>query len=244
MLVLAVKGRTEVTLQPLDALTLKDRVIKVIKEAILAGDLQPGARITELKLAGELRIGTTAVREALFELEALGFVARIANKGTFVTQLSPEDAQQIFRVRKELEGLAVELLQERVTEEGLDLLRRHAEGMRCAALASDLDAFYRCDLDFHRTVWRLSENRFLIKSLEQMVVPLFAFFIMRNRRDSRDEMIESVERHFDVLRALSNDIDARKCMEESMQFFWGQAQQLLFNETTGANSTSAPKEVP
>ena len=218
------------TLQPLDAVTLKDRVTAAIKEAILAGSLQPGARVTELKLANELRIGTTAVREALFELESQGFVSRIANKGTFVTQLSPEDAEQIFRVRKELEGLAVELLGERVTAADLSLLRRHAEGMKQAALENDLSSFYRSDLDFHRTLWHLSGNRFLIKSLEQIVVPLFAFFLMRNPPDSRDDLLRSVDRHFGVLQALEDGNDARGCMEESMEFFWRQEQKLLFGE--------------
>ena len=218
-------------LQPIDALTVKDRALAAIQEAILTGKLMPGERIVESKLASELRVGTTPVREALFELESRGFVTRVTNKGTFVTQLSLEDAEQIFRIRAEMEGLAVHLLQERITAADLDLLRRHAWGMRSAAAQNDQAAFYRSDLDFHRTVWHLSGNRFLVKCLEQLVVPLFAFFIMRNPLDTGDDLNASVERHFDVIQALEDGSGARNCMEESMQFFWQQEQRLLFSET-------------
>ncbi len=220
------------SLQPIDSLTVKDRALAAIQEAILSGTLQPGERIVESKLAGELRVGTTPVREALFELESRGFVTRVANKGTFVTRLSLEDAEQIFRMRAELEGFAVQLLQERITPGDLDLLRRHARDMRDAAARSDQAAFYQADLDFHRTLWRLSGNRFLVKCLEQLVVPLFAFFIMRNPLDPGDDLNASVDRHFEVIQALEDRSGARRCLEESMQFFWQQEQRLLFNETT------------
>lgn len=220
------------TLQPIDTLTVKDRVLAAIKQAILTGALQPGERIVESKLAGELQVGTTPVREALFELESLGFVTRVANKGASVTQLTLEDAEQIFRVRAEMEGLAAQLLEERITPADLELLRGHAEAMRSAAAQNDLPAFYRSDLEFHRAVWRLSGNRFLAKCLEQLVVPLFAFFLIRNPLDSRDDLVASVERHFDVIDALANHSGARGCMEESMQFFWRQEQQMLFSHAS------------
>lgn len=229
--------KTSTPLHPLDILTVKEGALAAIQEAILSGALQPGERIVEAKFASQMRVGTTPVREALIELEARGFVRRVANKGTFVTQFSPEDAEQAFRVRREMEGLATELLQERVTSADLELLRGQVHGMRTAAEQSDLAGFYRSDLDFHRALWRLSGNRFLVDCLEQIVVPLFAFFIMRNPRNSADELIVSVERHLAVAQALADHSDARRFMEESMQLFWRQEKQLLFSRTvrdTGA----------
>src|SRR5215218_8861306 len=109
---------------PLRRVVLKDRVSELIKDAILSGKLEAGDRIVEMKLAADLAVGTTAVREALFELEAQGFVTRFTNKGTFVTKLSKEDVAQILTVRRELEGLAVQLLEERATEEHIVSMRR------------------------------------------------------------------------------------------------------------------------
>jgi len=54
-----------------------------------------------LRLAKQLGVGITAVREALFELERTGLVTRIPRKGSFITKMSAEEAKQIFRVRKD-----------------------------------------------------------------------------------------------------------------------------------------------
>jgi DNA-binding GntR family transcriptional regulator len=54
--------------------------------------------------------------------------------------------------------------------------------MREGARKSQLRAFYRAELEFHRTIWSLSGNRHLAKALENAVVPPFAFFIRNNPR--------------------------------------------------------------
>ncbi len=213
---------------PVQRLVLKDRVSKLIKDAILSGKLQPGDRIVEMRLAADLGVGTTAVREALFELEAQGFVTRMTNKGTFVTQLSKEDVAQILTVRGELEGLAAQLLEQRATAENIILLRRIVDEMREAAERSDLQKFYRADLEFHRTIWMLSGNRHLAKALDITVVPLFAFFIMKNPSDSVSELLASAEWHGRVVEAIANRDNARGCMESALQFFNEQARWMLF----------------
>src|SRR5688572_27557381 len=108
-------SRKRIEAAPLRRVVLKDRVAELIKDAILTGKLEPGDRIVEMKLASDLGVATTSVREALFELESQGFVTRFTNKGTFVTQLAGEDIAQILRVRHELEGLAAELAEQQVT---------------------------------------------------------------------------------------------------------------------------------
>ena len=207
---------------------LKDRVSELIKSAILSGKLEPGDRIVEMKLAADLGVGTTAVREALFELEAQGFVTRLTNKGTFVTELSKDDVAQILSVRRELEGLAVQLLEQRATEKDIALLRGIVGEMREAARHSNLQNFYRSDLEFHRTIWALSGNRHLAKALDITVVPLFAFFIMKNPSDSVSQLLESADWHGRVVEAIANREDARACMESALRFFNEQERWMLF----------------
>jgi DNA-binding GntR family transcriptional regulator len=212
---------------PLKKLSLKDRVADVIRESILAGKLESGDRIVELKLAKDLGIGTTAVREALLELESEGFVTRLANKGTFVTRLNLEEIEQSFRVRRDLEGLAIELFQQRATAADIVALETLVDQMRAAATTGDLDRFYQVDLEFHRAIWNFSGNRPLVKCLNVMVVPLFAFFIMKNRKDSKEHFLVSVEKHSGIVRSLRKGENARACMESSITFFWEQEEQLL-----------------
>jgi DNA-binding GntR family transcriptional regulator len=226
---IAVKSYKQLNDVPLRRVVLKDRVSELIKNAILSGRLEAGDRIVEMKLAADLGVGTTSVREALFELEAQGFLTRLTNKGTFVTQLSKEDVSDILTVRRELEGLAVQLLEQCATEENVGSLREIVGRMKAFAIESDLEAFYRADLEFHRTIWSLSGNRHLAKALDITVVPLFAFFIMKNPSDSVAQLIASAEWHARVVEAIANKDNARACMESALKFFNEQECWMLFD---------------
>jgi DNA-binding GntR family transcriptional regulator len=210
--------------------TLRHRIVEVIRQAITSGDLGPGDRIVELQLAKQLGVGNTAVREALFELERAGLVTRIPNKGSFITKMTLEDALQIFRVRKELESLAVELALERISAPDLNALQGFVNGMKTAAETSDFERFYQNDIEFHRTLWRLSQNRYLANVLETLVVPLFAFFLIRTRMDYRVDLLGSAQRHHQLLETIRNGHGVRDRMIASLdssEIFWEQAGRTL-----------------
>jgi DNA-binding GntR family transcriptional regulator len=211
---------------PIKPVTLRHRIVEVIRQAITSGDLGPGDRVVELQLAKQLGVGNTAVREALFELERAGLVTRIPNKGSFITKMTWEDAQQVFRIRKELESLAVELAVERISAADLDTLQGFVDGMRTAAETSDFERFYQNDIEFHRTLWRLSQNRYLTNILETLVVPLFAFFLIRTRLDYRVDLLGSARRHHQLLDTIRDGHGVRDRMIASLdssEFFWEQA---------------------
>jgi DNA-binding GntR family transcriptional regulator len=215
---------------PIRPVTLRHRIVEIIRQAITSGDLGPGDRVVELRLAKQLGVGNTAVREALFELERAGLVTRIPNKGSFITRMTWEDAQQIFRIRKELESLAVELALDHMSPPDLETLQGFVNGMKAAAETSDFERFYQNDLEFHRTLWRLSQNRYLASSLETLVVPLFAFFLIRTRLDYRVDLLGSAQRHHQLLETIRNGHAVRDRMIASLdssELFWEQAGRTL-----------------
>jgi DNA-binding GntR family transcriptional regulator len=186
---------------------LTDQVSDVIKHQIFVGELSPGDRVVEQKIARELGVGQNAVREALIELSHMGFVRRVPNIGTFVTKLSRADAEKISQVRTSLEGLVVDLVAQRFREEDLDISGAEdlLQKMRKSASRGDLVTFYDYDLQFHRLLWGLSDNEYLSQMLEQIVVPLFAFFLILNNPVERtDYLQEAIDHHENVLHALSN----------------------------------------
>lgn len=77
--------------------------------------LAPGQRLIERELVEMTGVSRTSVREALRELEAEGLVTAIPNKGTVVTNVSAEEARQLYQVRSVLEGLAGRLFVENAT---------------------------------------------------------------------------------------------------------------------------------
>lgn len=179
----------------------RDQVVTSFKEAILSGIIQPGESIVESKVAQQLGAGIPLVREALLELEHQGYVQKVPYKGTTVTKLERRDVEKIFRLRVDLESLAIEWAKENVTPTDIEELRNITAKMKAGALALDLDQFYQNDLDFHRKLWEMSGNEYLVECLERIVVPLFAFFLMKDRR-ARESYLLSAAQHEKIVESL------------------------------------------
>src|ERR1700761_7392503 len=91
-------------------ISLKDKAVQSIREAIERGELQSGETLTELGLARKLGVGQPTIREALLELEFLGFIERQGPRKTRVTRLTRQAIHDIYLVRMRLETLAAELV--------------------------------------------------------------------------------------------------------------------------------------
>lgn len=160
------------------SVSLRDKVITCLKEAIFSGKLAPGDAIVERHLAQQMKIGTPAVREALVVLNEQGFVRRVANTATYVNSYTVDEVRELYQLRVEFEHLALKWAKLRVTEQDLAGLEQLIDTMAAAAADKEVRRFYELDLEFHRACWQLSNNRFLVRSLENLVPPLFAFVLM------------------------------------------------------------------
>src|SRR6185295_10573705 len=107
--------------------------------AILNGVIQPGEPVVESKVAQQLGAGIPLVREALIELEYQGYVQKVPYKGTTVTRLERGDVEKIFRLRVELESLAIEWAKESASPADIEDLRGITEKMKKGAQALNLD---------------------------------------------------------------------------------------------------------
>mgnify|MGYP003288124040 FL=1 len=218
-------------LELIQPISKRDQVIRALKEAILSGTIQPGASIVETKVAQQLGAGVPLIREALIELEHQGFVQRTPYKGTTVTKLGPTDIKRIFRLRVELEALAIEWAKENITEADLESLRQTIRNMERAAVDVDLTLFYEADLAFHRKIWDLSDNPYLTDALERVVVPLFAFFLMKTSR-RRNSYVESASMHAAIVEALpqKSAAELREMVKQSLAGWKDEMLELLFSE--------------
>jgi DNA-binding GntR family transcriptional regulator len=212
----------------------KNQVVQAIKDAILAGSISPGEQIVESKLAQELGSGIPLVREALIELEHHGFVQKTPYKGTIVTKLGPREIREIFQLRVELEALAVEWARDRVTPGDIEDLQKLIRRMEQSAADLDLGQFYLVDLEFHRKLWGLSGNSYLADVLERVVVPLFAFFVMKTRRE-RESYVESAAMHGQIVEAMASKTasEVGDLMRESLMRWKDDMLKLLFSEGDG-----------
>ena len=141
--------------------TLKDRIADHVLEAVLTGALPPGTRIVETQLAKQMDVAQTSVREALHDLVNQGLLVKRVNRDTLVRTLTDIDLEKLFRLRVELEGLAVELAHSKIMEKALEPLYATVEQMRRAARVKNIPEFYRHDLLFHKQLGTLADNEFL-----------------------------------------------------------------------------------
>ena len=98
------------------AAPLRHSVTESIRNAIAAGVFKAGARLPERDLCAMTGVSRTLVREALRQLESEGLINVVAHRGPVVSRVTPEQAEGIYQVRIELEGLASQLFAERASE--------------------------------------------------------------------------------------------------------------------------------
>jgi DNA-binding GntR family transcriptional regulator len=198
---MTISGMIFKRLQPVSK---KVRVVAALKDAIVSGTLQSGDQIVEVKLAQEFGVGQGLIREALIELEYQGFVQRSPFAWTQVTTLTNEDARDIFDIRIEVEPLAFDLAARRASQEERSELSDLVAKARQGVASGELDVFFENHLAYRRRIWHLSGNRFLTETLERLVAPLYALYLMRadfNREGLIETIHDCIRHQEDTLRA-------------------------------------------
>lgn len=160
--------------QPLkDSATLRTHTVEVLTDAIFTGKIKPGERLNESQLSRELGISRAPVREALQQLQEQSLIVNVPRRGMFVVNLDEADIQEINSLRVILEAEALRLARANVTLQQAAKLKQMLGPIEDAKLLpTKLSA--RFDLDLHRTIWTLSGNRHLEKTLISLTAPLFA----------------------------------------------------------------------
>ena len=131
-------------------MTKSERIYEAIRDAILAGTLDPGSRINLSRTARELGASETPVREALKRLESERLVRVEPHAGFVVTDVSIADMIENLVLRREIEPLATRLAAEAMTGEDIVLLRELVEEMGRQAAAEDWVAYAATNKQFHR----------------------------------------------------------------------------------------------
>ncbi|GAA3159964.1 FCD domain-containing protein [Blastococcus jejuensis] len=152
---------------------LTDRVYELLRNRIIDLVLEPGARLNADKLAADMDVSPTPVREALNRLAAEGLVTAAPYRGFRVSPLlSRSDLAQLLRARQVIECAAVEQAASKrgklELQELSALVARMDELTRAKPL--DVKAFNSADAAFHRLAVGASGNRFLLQALESLHV--------------------------------------------------------------------------
>ena len=121
------------SLGPVDNTTLRERVYRTLKQAILEGRFSPGETLPTRSLAEVLGTSVMPVRDALLRLNAEGGVEVLPNRAARLPVLSRESIAELYEVRLNLEGLAATLAAKRITQDELAAVEQAFAGMMQAS---------------------------------------------------------------------------------------------------------------
>lgn len=144
-------------------------VYLAIRDMILKGELTPGEKLLQEKLALQLGVSRTPLLKALQMLEYDYLVESIPRRGMFVKKLSLSDMIDIYDVREGIECVAVRLVSERITPEGLNQLKALWKPY-LSMKNIDQKAYRKTDERFHSMILELSRNQLLQKTYSKSLV--------------------------------------------------------------------------
>lgn len=150
--------------------SLRQQVYQALRKIILRGDLTSGERIVETKLAEQLQVSRTPIREAIGQLHLEKLIVSSPKGGYQVTTLSLKDAAQLYDCRIALEHLAVAGACEQITAKQLQQLEKYVQLAESTESESKYDSSKLLELDyqFHHLIAESSGNQWLLTLLEQV----------------------------------------------------------------------------
>lgn len=152
----------------LEKKNMSEDLVALIKQKIIDGELNPGDRIVEMKLAREFGISQSPVRESIRHLSGEGIITIVPNKGPVVNKLEGRDISEVYSLRSSLEGLAIHLTTQHAADEEIRELADFYDNMGARLNDDSVPSLLKDSLFLHQSIIRLSNHTRLIKVYESI----------------------------------------------------------------------------
>ena len=145
--------------------SLADEIVQILRGRIINGDYSIGEKLVENKIADELKVSRTPVREAFKQLTKENLIEYIPNKGCFARGFDQNDLRDIYAVRNAVEQLAVEWAIRNKTEEDIARLTEQLEVMTLYTENGMVEKLVVADEEFNRLLYQMTRSRFIMQAL-------------------------------------------------------------------------------
>lgn len=170
-------------------LPLRDVVFNTLRQAILRGEIKPGERLMEIKLANKLGVSRTPIREAIRKLELEGLVLMIPRRGAVVAEITEKSLRDVLEVRRVLEELSVKLACERITEEEIEELKAAEKEFEVALKSGDVTEVAEADVNFHDIIYHATNNQRLIQLLYNLREQMYRYRVEHLKQTEKHEIL-------------------------------------------------------
>ncbi len=183
-------------------LTLREKILETIRDAILKGSMKPGERVSEPDLAERFGISRTPIREAFRQLESEGYLKVIPRKGAVVASLSARDVEEFYAIKIILEGFAARMAAIKLSDKDIERLEAINEKLQKLANEGDVKSFFRAHNDFHELFIKAAGNEKLYELVNQLVMKFQRLRLASLSQPGRMEI--SVEEHRNMIQAFKD----------------------------------------
>lgn len=192
--------------------SLSTRVYNALREDILNGVYKSGDSLIEVKIAKQLNVSRTPVREAIRQLELEGLVNSIPNRGVTVNGITIKDIKDIYEIRRVLEGMAAKWAIEKITDEEVSKLQEVYELMEFYTMKKDVNQISKLNTRFHEIIFNATKSNIIKHILKD-----FQFYVKWARHESLcspGRMEEALKEHHDILLAFikRDKEEAERCL--------------------------------
>ena len=197
--------------------SLADEIIQILRSRIINGEYAIGEKLVENKIAKELKVSRTPVREAFKQLTKENLIEYVPNKGCFAKGFEQNDLQDIYAVRIAVEQLAVVWAIRNKTEEGMEKLREQLEVMSLYTASGMVEKLILADEEFNNVLYQMTHSRFITQALKsyQEYIDLARQGVLV-RRENLPVILEEHQRIFDAVEA-GDEEAAKKAVEEHLK---------------------------
>jgi DNA-binding GntR family transcriptional regulator len=193
--------------------SFKGRAYTALRDAIAGMDVyrsRTDIRLDERRLASDLGVSRTPVREAMAQLEREGFVRAVPRRGIYVVRKTKREVIEMITAWAALESMAARLLTQAAQPQEITSLRTMFAKFENGELHARLDEYSDVNIEFHQSIIRMSRNSVLISLAENLFTHMR--MIRRKTIGEQDRAARSIRDHMSIIEALEKR-DTRRAEE-------------------------------
>ena len=186
-----------------DTSTFADRAYRALRDVIVSLDVYQShgeVRLDERRLAQDLGISRTPVREAMAQLEREGFVRSIPRRGVYVVRKTKREVIEMITAWAALESMAARLITCHAADQDIASLRAMFTTFADGRIDAKLDEYSEVNIRFHQAIIRMSDNKVLIDLAENLFTHMR--MIRRKAIGEDDRADRSIRDHVNIIEAL------------------------------------------